>query len=74
MPLACSVCLLARGFRDSEGGTLPRTQEELNEHMECVHHWIIQREGETLEEAAARVRAKVGSCAECDTARATNPR
>jgi hypothetical protein len=43
-----------------------QTEEERREHMEGIHHWVYQREGETLEEAKIRVRTRVGPCSECD--------
>lgn len=73
MPLACKICIMARGLRGSEIGDLPQNEEELADHMEKIHHMVVSRPGETDEQAQARFLEKhpeARICPECITARA----
>jgi hypothetical protein len=68
MPLACKICLLTRGLRGADIGSLPTTQDELNKHIEDVHHMPVLRDGEDEAQATARfVREHPGveNCADC---------
>jgi hypothetical protein len=56
MPIACKLCLAAHGLRREDFDRLPRTEEELFDHLERVHGYIVRRAGESAEEAEARVR------------------
>lgn len=73
MPLACKICVMTRGIRSSEIGSLPQNEEELADHLEAVHHMPVTREGETDAQAQARFLAKypeARTCSECIAARA----
>jgi len=52
---ACKICILTRGLRGSDLANLPKTEDELFEHLEKVHGITVAREGETAEQATARV-------------------
>lgn len=58
MPIACKICVARYGLRGSEIGDLPKTQEELAEHLENEHGMVVIREGETRQQADARCTAK----------------
>ena len=49
MAIACKWCILTKGLKGSEIGSLPQTEEELYQHIECVHHIPVRRDGETVE-------------------------
>jgi hypothetical protein len=53
---ACKICILTRGLKGSELDQLPKTDEELYDHLERVHGYIVVREGETREQAEQRVQ------------------
>jgi hypothetical protein len=55
MPIACKICILTRGLKGWELA-LPKTDEELYDHLERVHGYIVMREGETREQAEQRVQ------------------
>jgi hypothetical protein len=57
MPLACKFCILTNGLKGSEIGSLPRTTEELYEHIEREHRVVVRRAGETEKGAIARYLA-----------------
>jgi len=68
MPLACMICIARRGIRGSNPGDFFKDQEELNEHIEGVHHMPIIRPGETKEECLKRFLEKypeAKTCPEC---------
>lgn len=68
MPLACKICIMQKGLKGCEIGSLSETQEELNDHMEKVHHMPVQREGETHEGCIKRFIEKypeAKTCQEC---------
>ena len=68
MAFACLICIATRGLRGSDIKNPPKTQEELNKHLEKVHHYLVQREGETMEEAIERFLRKypeARSCPDC---------
>ena len=48
MAIACKYCIATRGLKGSDIGSLPKTDEELADHIETVHHIPVRREGETL--------------------------
>ena len=57
MPIACKICIAERGLKGSEISLLPKTEEELIEHIEREHHIPIRRYNETEEQATERLRA-----------------
>jgi len=68
MALACKICIAEKGLRGSEIASLPKTEEELFDHIEAVHHRPVVREGETPKEAMERFLKKhpdAASCQEC---------
>ena len=68
MAIACKICIAERGLRGSEISTLPKTEDELFDHMEKVHHMPVQRESETHEECIRRFLEKYPEariCPEC---------
>ena len=56
MSIACKICIATKGLRGTDIDSLPKTEEELIEHIESVHHMPVIREGETEEQAAERRR------------------
>jgi hypothetical protein len=58
MPLACKICILKKGLSGSEVSSLPKTDEELYEHLESEHQLIVLREGEDREAAKKRYYEK----------------
>ena len=54
MAIACKWCILSKGLKGSEIGSLPQTEEEFERHIEQVHHIPVRREGETVEAARTR--------------------
>jgi hypothetical protein len=54
MALACRFCIMTRGLKGSEIASLPRTDEQLFEHIEREHHIPVRREGETPEQCRER--------------------
>ena len=68
MALACKICIMTKGLRGSEIGSLPQNEEELADHMEKVHHMPVRRDGETHEESVQRFLEKypeARTCPEC---------
>jgi hypothetical protein len=73
MAYACKHCILTKGLKGSEIGSLPQTLDELADHMEKEHHMPVTRDGESKEQAEARFLAKhpeAKECSECREARA----
>lgn len=67
MAIACRICVAERGLT-LRSGHIFKTQEELNDHLEAVHHTPVIREGETEEQAINRFLKKhpeVVNCPEC---------
>jgi hypothetical protein len=54
MAIACKFCILTKGLKGSEIGSLPQTEEELFRHIEAVHHIPVRREGESEEAGLGR--------------------
>ena len=54
MAIACKWCILSKGLKGSEIGSLPQTEEEFARHIEGVHHIPVRRDGETVEVARTR--------------------
>lgn len=68
MPIACKICIMERGLLGSEIADLPKTGEELMDHLEKVHHMPVQREGETYEQCIRRFierHPEAKTCPEC---------
>lgn len=68
MPLACRICIAEKGLRAMGIDSLHKTEEELFDHMETVHHILVTREGETDEQAIERFLEKcpeASTCPEC---------
>jgi hypothetical protein len=68
MAFACKLCIAKHGLKGSDVDSLPQTQEELNAHIEAVHHIVVRREGETAEAAIERFtkqHPEAARCAEC---------
>lgn len=42
MAYACKICIAAHGLRGLGLASLPQTEEELLDHLEQVHGFIIQ--------------------------------
>lgn len=71
MPIACKICIMKKGLAGCDVDKLPKTEEELMDHIEKVHHMPVQRPGETHEECIKRFIEKypeARSCPECITA------
>jgi len=70
---ACKICVAMHGLKGSEIGTLPKTQEELWDHIEKEHHIPVRRPGETELQCKERFYAanpearspKTCKCPEC---------
>jgi hypothetical protein len=58
MPIACKMCIAEKGLKGSEIDQLPKTDEELIDHIESEHHIAVKREGESEEKAHERLIAK----------------
>lgn len=56
MPLACKLCIMTKGLKGSEIGSLPKNDEELVQHMERDHHVPVRRDSETPEECLERFK------------------
>jgi len=59
---------MQKGLRGSEIDSLPKTNEELTDHIEKVHHMPVQREGETHVQCIKRFLEKypeAKTCPEC---------
>ena len=56
MPFACKYCIALKGISGEDIARLPKTEEELYEHIEFEHHIPVRREDETEEEAQERFR------------------
>lgn len=54
MPLACKLCVAMHGLKGSQIASLPKTEEELFDHIERVHHIPVIRKGETEQQAMER--------------------
>ena len=54
MPIACKYCIATKGLKGSDVDKLPKTEEELFQHIERDHHIPVKRENETKEETLAR--------------------
>ena len=68
MALACKICIATKGLRGSEIASLPQTEEELEEHLEAVHHMPVIRVGETEEQAEERFlknHPEAKTCPDC---------
>ncbi len=68
MAIACKICIITKGIRGSDKESFFETQEELNDHLEKVHHMPVCREGETSEECIKRFIEKypeARTCSEC---------
>ena len=66
MPLACRICIMHKGLLGSEVKSLPKTEEELWDHLESEHHVIVKREGESAEQATARFLKKYPDAVNCE--------
>lgn len=65
MALGCKVCVFDTGITIKD---LFNTQDELNEHLEAVHHMPVIRGGETKEQAITRFlknHPEAITCPEC---------
>jgi len=68
MPIACKICIAQRGLRGGEIDSLPKTKEELMDHIEKIHRMPVQRKGETHEQCIKRFTEKypeARTCPEC---------
>ena len=52
--IACKYCIATRGLKGSEIKNLPKTDEELFDHIEREHHIPVRRENETVAQCEAR--------------------
>lgn len=59
--IACKVCIANKGLVVFSS----KTQEELNDHLESVHHMPIIREGETEDDAIERFLKKYPVAKDC---------
>jgi len=69
--IACKICMFSKGLT-LQSPHIFQTDDELQEHLEAVHHMFVKREGETAKEAEARVRRahpEIDTCPECVEAR-----
>jgi hypothetical protein len=66
MPLACKLCVAERGLSGADLANLPKTEEELYEHIEAAHHMPVARQNETEAEATARFLAAHPEVLTCD--------
>lgn len=58
MPLACKLCIMTKGLKGRDIDLLPKTEDDLIEHIESDHHIPVRRAGETGEQAKERLYAK----------------
>lgn len=58
MAIACKFCVMTKGLRGSEISSLPQTDEEFIEHIECDHNIPVRRPGETREQTMKRFYEK----------------
>lgn len=68
---ACTICVATKGLKGSELDSLPKSEDELIDHLERVHHYVVRRHGESDEEAARRcdeAYPERKNCAECTEA------
>ena len=68
MPIACKICIMTKSLKGSDIISLPKTEDDLMDHMEKVHHMPVQRESETNEECIKRFIEKypeARTCPEC---------
>lgn len=52
--IACKYCIATRGLKGSEISGLPKTKEELMDHIEREHHIPVRRGKETTAECEKR--------------------
>lgn len=69
MPIGCKICIARDGLKGSEIDKLPKTHDELYEHLEAVHHMVVLREGETEAQAQTRFIAAHPAALDCDDCR-----
>jgi hypothetical protein len=62
---ACRICVLFKGItiRDTF-----ETEDELFDHLEREHHYVVPREGETQADADRRVLDNGIACDDCKAA------
>lgn len=65
MALACKICIMQKGLRGGEIGSLPQTVEELACHLEKVHHMPVRRSGESPEDCIKRFLEKYPEARTC---------
>lgn len=58
MALACKICILTKGLKGSEIDSLPKTDDELFDHIEQEHKMVVVRKGETRESAIKRYHSQ----------------
>lgn len=58
MSFACKICIAEHGLRGSDIASLPKTEQELFDHIEDVHGIPVRRPGETDQQAIARIAQK----------------
>lgn len=58
--ITCRICVAQRGLKlDGSRAPLFDTDEEFMDHLEMAHGLIVPRDDETIEEATARVTARI---------------
>lgn len=70
---ACKFCVQENGLNGQDVPLLPKTEAEMFAHIEGEHHIAVRREGESREEARARMlrtypeagNPKTCKCEEC---------
>ena len=67
--IACKYCVFEKGLNITTSH-LFKTQEELNDHLESVHHMPIIREGETEDDAIERFLKKYPVAKDCPICKA----
>ena len=67
--IACKMCVFEKGLNITTNH-LFKTQEELNDHIESVHHMPIVNEGETEDEAQKRFLEKHPEAKDCPKCKA----
>jgi hypothetical protein len=58
MPFACKLCIAIKGLRGSDVNSLPKTEDELADHLESEHEIIVRRPDELQEQAITRYYKK----------------
>ena len=56
MPIACKYCIALKGLTAEDIKNLPKTENDLYDHIEDEHHIPTMREGESDREAFDRFR------------------